>query len=151
MSERHRLRLQFWTELLTIAKGKTKLHANRAPNTSNWIGTPLKVGVSLNYVTTEEESRVEVYIDGGKSKTQNLAVLAQLRKFSDEIDKAMGGTVEWQELFGKRACRICRVFDGGYRSPRDKWPPLQNQLIEVMVKLEEVIRDHLKEITFEDV
>ena len=55
----------------------------------------------------------------------------------DEIEKAFGGTLSWERLDTKRACRIKHVIDrGGYRSPESEWPEIQAEMVETMAKLE---------------
>ena len=134
-SERHDLRFQFWTELLEAAKLKTKLHSNRSATVANFIWTSLKPGLWLTYVVREDESQVEIYVDGRRNKEENLSALRQLKTNGSEIEDALGGNVDWQELSGKRACRICRVFEGGYRSPHDEWHIIQSKMIEAMSRL----------------
>ena len=125
-AERYDLRYQFWSQLLKLAKTKTDLHANRSPGIYNWIGGSIgKAGLSLNYAVRQEDSQVELFIDlGAASDEQNLEIFKQLELHKSAIEAAFGEALEWQELPDRRACRIRKVIEGGYRSPPVNWPKI---------------------------
>ncbi|MEA3448168.1 MAG: DUF4268 domain-containing protein [Bacteroidota bacterium] len=55
-SERHRLRLKFWTILLEIAKSKHNLFNGISPSKDTWISTSAELkGVSYSYWVTKNE------------------------------------------------------------------------------------------------
>ena len=61
----------------------------------------------------------------------------QLFTHREEIEHAFGGSLRWQRLEGKRACRIRHTdADGGYRSPEVQWPALHDALCWAMDRLE---------------
>ena len=63
-----------------------------------------------------------------------------------EIEKAFGGRLSWERLEGKRACRIKFAQEGGYRSPEDQWPKMQDDIIAAMNRLEQALRPFLKQL-----
>ena len=64
-----------------------------------------------------------------------------------EIDAAFGEALSWERLEGKRACRIRHTqTGGGYRSPEDNWPTVQDTIIKDMDRLEKALRLHLKQL-----
>ena len=51
LGERGRVRREFWTRLLDLAKERTKLHSAISPGQYSWVGTSAGVkGISYNYV-----------------------------------------------------------------------------------------------------
>jgi len=143
LAERHVLRRKFWTTLLGRAKTKTKLHAGLSPTDYSWIGTGAgKGGLAYNYVITQHESKVELYIDRGKdSEEESKAIFDTLAKHSQEIEKVFGVPLSWERLEGKRACRIAKhITLGGYRDDETKWPEIQDAMIDAMVRLENALR-----------
>jgi len=142
IKERHRLRHLFWTELLRYAETKTDLHANRKPGIYNWIGGGIgRRGFGLNYAVREYESQVELYIDMGKdSESQNLQAFTALKREKDNVEAVFGEPLDWQELQGKRACRICKVFEGGWHSPQESWPATHAAMVDAMIRLDRALR-----------
>ena len=146
--ERHEERRQFWKSLLERIPSKTKLHSNLSPTSDNWIGTSfVKSCLGLNYVIEMSRTRVELYIDRGLSPEDNQAIFNHFYCHQPEIESTFGGELSWEVLEGKRACRIAARFDkGGYRSPAEQWPEIQDALIEAMVRFERAIRPYAESL-----
>jgi hypothetical protein len=105
-------------------------------------------GLNLNYVVTQDECGAELYIDRGKGcEEENKNIFDQLAAHKEEIEKAFGGPLSWERLEGKRACRIKYYQQGGgYRSPEDQWPKMQDDMIGAMNRLEQALRPYLKQL-----
>lgn len=149
IAERYGIRNRWWTQLIEISKKYNKLHAHITPSDYSWIGAGTGVrGLPLNYVVTQDDCAVELYIDRGKdAEAENEAIFDQLLAHKEEIEKAFGGPLSWQRLEGKRACRIRHTnTSGGYRSPEAQWPALQDELCRAMDRLERALRPHLKQL-----
>src|SRR5919201_1651152 len=98
----------------------------------------------LNYNVRQHETMAELCIDRGKDAGQeNLEIFGALEGHKEDIEQRFGGPLSWQPLEGKRACRIRGpVNEGGYRDPEDRWPPVQNSVIEQMIRLESALGPH---------
>ena len=145
LKERHIIRRQFWTSLLDKAKSKTSLHANISPSTASWVGAGAgKYGLGFNYIILQFESRVELYIDRGKeSEKENKAIFDELFKVKEEIEASFGGPLNWQRLDSKRACRISYHLDsGGYRD-EERWPEIQDIMIDAMIRMERALKPYV--------
>lgn len=150
MAERYIIRDKFWTQLLNLIKQKTKLHANISPTQHNWIGTSAgKQGIGYNYSIRKNEAQVELYIDRGKEKTEeNKEIFDQLFKHKEAIEKAFGGSIEWESLEGKRACRLCeKISVGGYRDDEDKWPLIHETMIDSMIRFEKALKPFISKLS----
>jgi len=147
IAERYLLRKRFWTELLNAAKPKTSLHANISPGQHNWIGTSTGVrGLGLNYVVRQHEAVVECYIDCGDEE-KNKSIFDQLIKARKKVESDFGGSLEWQPLEGRRACRIKKTITiGGYRDEESKWPQIYEAMIDAMIKLDKALKPHIKSL-----
>lgn len=142
LAERYGLRERFWAELLSRAKDKTKLHAAISPSENSWIGTGAgKTGLGFNYNIRKHEGAVELYIDRGKdSEDENRAIFEKLAQSKDVIESAFGEPLEWDQVQGRKGCRIRKTIDfGGYRN-EDKWPEIQDALIGAMIGLEKAVK-----------
>lgn len=146
LAERYAIRRRFWTQLLERAKGKTKLHSGISPGTHGYIGTGAgKSGLGLNYVIRKREGGAELYIDRGKdAEEENKAIFDSLAASKEQIEAQFGEPLMWQRLEGKRACRIGkRLESGGYRDEEEKWPEVQDAMIDAMIRLERALRVHI--------
>ncbi len=149
LADRHHLRKAWWASLIERSSVVSKLHAHITPGIANWIAASSGVrGLGFNYVVGQDWCSAELYIDRGKeSDDENKSIFDQLAAHRANIEKAFGGPLSWERLEGKRACRIRFTNDqGGYRSPDDQWPALQDTIIRAMDRLEKAIRPYLKHI-----
>jgi hypothetical protein len=145
IAERFELRRRWWTQLIERSQQVNKLHAHISPGDWGWLGASAGIrGLNLNYVVTMDESSAELYIDRGKgSEAENKSIFDQLQAHRAEIEKSFGGTLSWERLEGKRACRIRHLQPGGgYRSPEEDWPKIQDGIINVMDRLEKALRPY---------
>jgi hypothetical protein len=149
IAERYGIRKRWWTTLIERSAKVNKLHAHITPGEYSWIGASSGVrGLNLNYVVTQDECAAELYIDRGKhAEEETKSIFDQLFAHKAEIDAAFGEALSWERLEGKRACRIRHTQSGGgYRSPEDNWPALQDAIIKDMDRLEKALRPHLKQL-----
>jgi hypothetical protein len=148
IAARYGIRKRWWTQLVERSKAVTSLHAHITPGEYSWIGTSSGVrGLNFNYVVAQEDCSAELYIDRGRDgEEENLAFFDQLQAHETEIDAAFGGSLSWQRLEGKRACRIRHTRPGGYRSPEEEWAAIQDGIIDAMKRLEAALRPHLNQL-----
>ena len=146
-AERYDVRLKFWEGLVAIARNKHTRHANIKPGSYHWLGASSGIrGLGYNYVIVQEYGIAELYIDRGDA-IENKRIFDRLLAGKDEIEKAFGGTLAWERLDTKRACRIKHVIErGGYRSPESQWPELQAEMVETMIKLEVALKPGLESL-----
>lgn len=147
LAERHHIRREFWQELLDRANVRTRLHANISPSTDNWISTGAgKAGLSFPYVVLQHNARVELAIDTGDGE-ENKRIFDQLHQERTAIEEAFDDALEWDWMEGRRACYIRYYLeDGGYRD-RERWPEIQDRMIEAMIRLERALRPYLTRLS----
>jgi len=69
-----------------------------------------------------------------------------LKSNKTAIEAAFSEELTWQELPGKRACRIRKDFQLGGRCDIQKWPEIQNTLVDAMIRFERALRPYLEKI-----
>lgn len=145
-AERYDLRQRWWD--MIVAHPEARLHAHITPGMYHWIGTSSGVrGLNFNYVITQDWGAAELYIDRGKnSDEENKAIFDQLVAHRTEIEESYGGTLSWERMDAKRACRIRATMMGGYKAPEAEWPALQTTLVQSMVRLERALRPFLRNL-----
>jgi len=149
LAERHVIRQRFWTSLLGMARGRTRLHSAISPSNQGWAGTGAgRTGMSYNYVITEHDSRVELYIDlGRESDETNKALFDQLEGRRDTIEASFGEPLTWERLDGRRACRIRKdISGGGYRDSEESWATIHEKMIDAMVRFEKALSPHIAKL-----
>ena len=63
-----------------------------------------------------------------------------------EIEEKMGQNLSWERLDNRRACRISIKFEGPGLRDRDHWDEIQDKMIDTMIKLENVFKEHIKKL-----
>ena len=140
---------RFWAQLIERSKPRTNVVAGRSTSAEHWLtGTIGRTGFQPTFTMKQLDSRVEMYIDLGKGAEQRTKSAFQaLALQRDDIERAFGGTLEWQPLPDKRGCRIYGVVDGGWKTPEGEWPELQDRFIDAMIRLVSAFRSHVTALT----
>ncbi len=139
---------RFWESLLTLGEGKSTLHAKMSPSERPYIGaTSGAKGLTFYYVVSQHGSRIELYIDRWDVEV-NKRVFGDLESNKEEIEAAFGAPLSWQGLAGKRACRIAyEMTIGGYKDDEASWQPIQNAMVDAMVRLEKALSPYIAKLT----
>lgn len=149
IAERYSIRKRWWTMLLERAARVSKLHAHISAREYSWLGTSSGIrGLNFNYSVTQDGCAAELYIDRGKEFGQeNSFIFDQLYANHEAVEKAFGGPLVWDKKEGKRACQLYYLCQrGGYRSPEEEWPVIQDEVIGAMNRLEQALRPFLKQL-----
>ena len=143
-AERYDVRLKFWEGLIAIARNRHTRHANIKPGSYHWLGESSGIrGLGYNYAIVQEYGLAELYIDRGDAE-ENKRIFDEIHARKVEIEAAFGGTLLWERLDAKRACRIKHIIErGGYRSPETDWPAIKSEMVETMSKLEAALKPGL--------
>lgn len=137
-SERHDIRLEFWSQLLPLAERRTSLHAGRSPTKENWISASAgRTGFSYNYNIRQHDSQVHLWI------ADDEAAFHRLETDKAEIEGEFGRPLIWKKEDTQKGTLIGALVEGGYRSDREKWPNVQSDLVDAMMKLEQVLKPRL--------
>lgn len=104
----------FWTRFLQRVHLEHPGWTNaQKPSTVNWFSMPAPIkrtSYGVNFAIGGK-TRSELYIDTGDG-AQNLSIFEQLLEKKDEIEVAFGEPLSWEELPGRRACRIAVYGEG---------------------------------------
>ncbi len=144
--ERHLVRKEFWSQLLSRSKAHTQLFSKKSPGIESYLNTGAgKVGVFYNYTITNNSARVELYIDNGDANW-NKSVFDSLEKNKTKIEKTIGHSLIWDRLDDKRASIVRFPIDQSGLKDKDKWNELQDQMIEVMIKFEKAFKPFIQKL-----
>lgn len=135
---RHDERLEFWQQLLELAAQHTDLHAGRSPSKDNWLGGATgHRGIHLDYKIRLQDSAVQLCIDDNPQAYEALAA------DREQIESDFGAPLIWDRKANRKSTFILLILDGGYRSDRERWPEIQQSLVDAMVRLENAIKPRL--------
>jgi hypothetical protein len=104
----------FWAKFLEAVRAKHPDWTRaRKPTAANWFEMPSPVrGATISAAfAMSHRMKSELYIDTGDGD-QNLGVFNALLAQREALESAYGRTLEFEELPGRRACRIAEYADG---------------------------------------
>ena len=146
LQNRHHLRLDFWRLFLDRCKeSQLHLYANINPGKNHWLSAGSGIsGVPFTVLFMKKYARVELMIRRA-DELENTAIFDELLSQRSEIEETFGGTLEWERLEAKKACRIKfeKEFDG-YN--RESWNSMVTFLIETMTNLEAAFKAPLVDV-----
>ncbi len=134
---RHRVRREFWTKLLTVVNRQTNLFQHISPGTAGYLGFKAD-GFGHNFVARRDSARVEIYIDFG-NKEQNEIIFNRLLLKKEAIENSFGEKLVWEPLEDKRACRIKAEREGNIFDDK-QWSKMIEFMTDAMIRLEKAFR-----------
>jgi hypothetical protein len=149
-AERHDLRQQWWTTLLERANKVSRLHSRiKIAPTGNYLFAASGIsGLSFVYIVYQNKSAVELLISRGKDRdAENINILNKFRAYESEIERGFGYPLVWETLEGRSMCKIrYYLYEGGYQSPQEEWPSIQDKIIKAMNRLEQTLKPYLSRL-----
>ncbi len=104
-----------------------------------------KSGLTYNYIILKDRARVELYIDTGDAE-ENKRIFDALHTHKEEIETAFGAPLDWQRLEGRRASRISYHLSDGGLANRERWPEIQDAMIDAMIRLEKAFSPYIRKL-----
>lgn len=134
---------RYWEQLIERSRATTTLFSGRKASTDHWLSAGIgRTGFNLMVSHRKGSSRVGLYLhlpndpDGARTKAAYEGLFAQ----KIALEAAMGQPLEWQPLPTKTGKRICINIPGGWDWPESQWPELQDRMIQLSVRLADVMR-----------
>jgi len=142
---RHKKRIEFWNLLLPKLNTKTNLFANVSPSKDNWINAGSGVsGVGFVFSVAKNYARTEVSMTRSSAE-ENKFIFDKLLKYREEIE-AQTGTLEWERMDNKKACRIKHELLNVSLYEKEDWNKMVSFLIASMEKMEVAFKKPLQVI-----
>jgi hypothetical protein len=106
LSERENQYQAFWTALIERLGANHPELIGRTPWPRAWFPTSTGVsGVNINFVFNRRAVALELYL-GASSEETNMRRFEALQKSADYFEGLMGEQLSWEELDGRKACRV---------------------------------------------
>jgi len=148
-AESQQLRLRFWDGLLGLAKKKgLPLHAGRSPSSDNWIvASAGKSGLGYTYVLRLRKPPMVQLDINTEDPVQNKRIFDHLSSKKDHIEKEFGGSLQWDRLDDRRISKVrFKVGMESLESGEDRWPAMQEALVEAMARLHKAFDPHVRSL-----
>lgn len=143
LAKRHILRREFWAQLLERAKERTVLHARRSPTTGNWLIAGGEL--AYRYAIRMDDAQVGLRIRRDTVE-ESKRIFDSLYANRDTIEQAFGDRLEWQRLDHQRTSHIRYVIPDGGLQNKDRWPEIQDRMIDAMVRLERALKPEIQRL-----
>lgn len=145
---RHKLRMEFWKDLLGRYNTRNQMFSNISPSKDSWIsaGSGLS-GVSFNFAVGKNYARTEVYMSRSNAE-ENKFVFDRLYYQRELLEEKVGDLV-WERLDTKKACRIKQELNDVSLYKKEDWGKMMNFIESSMQKMEIAFRGPLQVISRE--
>ena len=88
-----------------------------------------------------------MHLDRGRDfPSLNKERFDNLFRHKEEIEKIFGDKLSWERLDKKRASRIAFRINGVGLKDKDRWPELQDKMIDSMIRLEKATEPFIKKL-----
>jgi len=147
LKDRHKLRMEFWSKIMPMLKGKTPIFQNVSPSKDHWLssgGTGIS-GARYNLVIAKKYAAVQIEF-GRSSKEENKKLFDELIKSKDTIEQQLGYKLDWKRNDAKISCQVSFALVGVSLYTPEDWNKALTFLATNIISLEKVMRNPLKEI-----
>ena len=147
LKDRHKLRMEFWSKIMPMLKGKTPIFQNVSPSKDHWLssgGTGIS-GARYNLVIAKKYAAVQIEF-GRSSKEENKKLFDELIKSKDTIEQQLGYKLDWKRNDAKISCQVSYALVGVSLYTPEDWSKALTFLATNIISLEKVMRNPLKEI-----
>ena len=137
------LQQKFWVALIERLSRNAPHIRPQKPRPQHWLDNSIgRTGFGLNITanTRDERLGVELWIPGAEAKTH----FANLSAQREEIEKALGFELDWQELPDAKACRIATWYPDASIEEDQRWDEYLQWLEERLVVMDRVLRPIVK-------
>lgn len=147
LAERDKLRLEFWEKLFSLSREKGfKLFTNLPPKKDDWISTGAgRSGFFFTYIILKDNAAIQLYIDSG-DKDRNKRIFDLLFEKREKIESQFGEKLHWERLDDRIASRIIYYLNIGGLDQKEKWPEIQEKMVEEMKRFSAALKPYIKQI-----
>lgn len=148
LKERHKLRLEFWKQLLNKFDSKSRLFSNISPSKDNWISAGSGVsGVGFDFVISRSYASAQLYMSRSVTE-ENKFIFDKLFQQKEKIEETTG-PLKWERLDNKKACGIKQELIDVSIYDREDWEKMMDFMMSSMIKINDAFRKPLQQINKE--
>lgn len=147
LSDREKFNIQFWSEINRKCEGVLPGFITRKPQKYHYHSQAAgRGGLSLIFLIGTKYYGMELYIDTPDADV-NESIFKQLVSKRTQIERDFGHKLHFDEIPGKRACRVRYLISEGQDVMELDREKVQSELIEKMVQFQRVFKPVIKSLT----
>ena len=130
-------RQEFWTQFNEVLDSRGKPFNKRKATTDHWYSVGIgssRCYISIDLVNKQHKIRIGFWISNDKELFDSLS------ENKKEIEAAVGQTLDWDRLEGKKASVICASIPGLNFNKQDNYPELMNKAIDMVLAFREAFK-----------
>jgi hypothetical protein len=139
-AENDQRRLEFFRQLLELSNTKTPIFKNISPTgNQNWVSAGAgKSGLGWCYAVKRYDAKAELFLNSNAEIN-----IERFERLKDEIESAFGEPLEWDFKENRKQHYIRSWTKIGGIEDENKWPAIQNDLVDRLIRLEKALRPYL--------
>ncbi|KQZ26498.1 hypothetical protein ASD50_03570 [Mesorhizobium sp. Root552] len=148
LAERHKARIAYWTSFAKFLDASDSKFRIRTPGKDHWHEFPIgRAGFAISCTITMSKQRVgvELYIHSDPLKIAFKQLLAQ----RESIEAEFGERLDWQDLNGKKGCRIASFLEDVDAADKHTFPRLHTWMLDRMTRFRDVFANRVRMIDLE--
>jgi hypothetical protein len=140
-------RYEFFDQLLSVANQKTNLFSNISPNGyQNWISASAgRSGMNWLMASMKKSSRIDFWLSS-PTREINKERFEKLVIHKDKIEETFGEKLIWDFKENRKQHNLRTYSTVGGIDEIDKWPDIQNDLVDRLIRFEQSLRPYIKTI-----
>ena len=139
MSERGKLRVEFWQSLIETASEKTDIFSNLIPYPSTIRYVKRRNGTTLICFVQKHTSAISLYFP-----KRHKDYFLRAKK---DIEKELGYSIEIEEFGNRNRHRLIKRLESGGYQDKEKWNQVQNDMVDHMIEFEKVLSPYVDGLT----
>ncbi|RJP65797.1 MAG: DUF4268 domain-containing protein [Candidatus Abyssobacteria bacterium SURF_17] len=146
-AERDKIRYEFFQQLLEASNKATNLFSSVSPPAyQNWVTAGAgKSGLAWVYAAMKKMAKVELFL-GHSDFTVNKSRFEKLRRQKEDIEDKFGEALIWEFSDSRKQQYIRSICPFGTLDDTEKWPDIQKDMVDRMVRLEKAIGPRIKSL-----
>jgi len=140
-------RYEFFDQLLYVANQKTNLFSNISPNGyQSWISASAgRSGMNWLMSSMKKNSKIVFFLNSPTLEI-NKERYEKLTLHKDKIEEAFGEKLIWDFKENRKQHYLSTLSTVGGIDEIDKWPDIQNDLVDRLIRFEQSLRPYIKTI-----
>ena len=144
VKNRHRIRIEFWTKLLSEIRGNSSMFQNSNPVKQNWIAAGRMGIAGLTYQLQITSNNASVQLNFARTlPEENKALFDLLFLKKQEIETKFGHSLIWERLDGYKSAKITYSINGVDYFNKEDWDKMIKFHIEYINKMEVAMKGYM--------
>ncbi|MCH7972076.1 MAG: DUF4268 domain-containing protein [Chloroflexi bacterium] len=133
----------YWEKLIPQLQSAGHIQRRRTATPYSWISVPSSVAGAVYGLNFRQGKRVGVDLYLDSTSSWNSAVFQILESQKEEIQTSFGSSLNWEQLDGKKACRIAHYGNGVIDAEEPRLGEIRTWMIDSLIRLKTATEEPL--------